>query len=78
MQAKEFSPGASSRPIGPGRSVRCPSCGGDNRCGMARGEATCWCREVAVPDAILRDIAANFPGHGCLCRSCLEKAEALR
>lgn len=52
--------------------ARCPRCGADNRCALARGAAIaqCWCRTapvaLPVPDA----------APGCYCAACLQASGA--
>src|SRR4030095_6288999 len=49
------------------RKICCPSCGGDNDCRMAKGEATCWC--FAMPH--LLPVSAADEAARCYCRACL-------
>jgi Cysteine-rich CWC len=48
----------------------CPTCGSANGCGMAKGEATCWC--FALPH-VLSVSQENDRGR-CYCHTCLERA----
>jgi Family of unknown function (DUF5522)/Cysteine-rich CWC len=62
------------------RDERCPVCGGDNQCRMAKGhlyKGPCWCDEIIVPGHILRALAATHFEPACLCRGCLETAARL-
>jgi len=47
----------------------CPACGSVNDCGMARGEASCWC--YAMPHIL--PITASEEGGRCYCRACLTR-----
>ena len=52
---------------------RCPLCGGENACALARGEpGPCWCTKVRFPADLLR--AASARGPACVCSGCLEKS----
>jgi hypothetical protein len=56
------------RCAGEDRTVHaCPSCGGAVECGMANGDAICWCCELPH---VLPISGGNAP---CFCRACLEK-----
>jgi Family of unknown function (DUF5522)/Cysteine-rich CWC len=62
------------------RDERCPVCGGDNQCRMAKGhlyKGYCWCDEITVPSHILRVLASSRVDPACLCRACLETAARL-
>jgi hypothetical protein len=59
----------------PGRFERCPLCGKDNNCRVAKGclyKGACWCHEINVPAHVLRHLAAEWLEPACLCRPCLE------
>ena len=43
-------------PVPPIDPTRCPLCGGDNDCGVARGAGTCWCFSTSVPDAAIEQL----------------------
>jgi len=48
---------------------RCPGCGGPVACGMANGEAKCWC--FALPPAL--PVPADAENARCYCSRCLRK-----
>jgi len=52
----------------------CPSCGSKNDCGMAKGEATCWC--FAMPHVL--PVSATDEAVRCYCRVCLTRLIADR
>jgi len=59
---------------------RCPVCGRDNRCRVAKGDlykGPCWCDEIIVPGQIVRALAAERLEPACLCRFCLETVARL-
>jgi hypothetical protein len=45
----------------------CPTCGSANKCGMEKGDATCWC--FALPHVL--PVSATEKSGCCLCRGCL-------
>jgi hypothetical protein len=47
----------------------CPTCGSANGCGMANGEATCWC--FALPHVV--SVSQEEEPGRCYCRTCLER-----
>lgn len=51
------------------RTSVCPACGAGYGCGAGTGR--CWCVEVEVPEAALRELAERYDC--CLCPGCLEK-----
>jgi hypothetical protein len=53
-------------------TARCPLCGKDNQCALARGCANtpCWCADVVISDEVLRRIPESARGKACLCREC--------
>jgi hypothetical protein len=53
---------------------RCPACGGPVNCGMAAGEATCWC--TALPPAL--PVPTYADEARCYCSRCLQKLIAER
>jgi len=72
-EAKESSTEPSSECLG--RDERCPLCGGDNHCRVAKGHLykdVCWCQEIVVPGSILNRFASDSLEPTCLCRPCLE------
>jgi hypothetical protein len=54
------------------RPQHCPACGEAFACEI--GLQGCWCIEVKLNPATLKALRDKYKG--CLCRSCLEKAEA--
>ena len=46
----------------------CPTCGSANGCGMARGEAICWC--FAFPHVL--PVSQDDDRSRCYCSTCLE------
>jgi hypothetical protein len=66
---------SSSRPEDLSRAERCPVCGGDNQCRVAKGhlyKGACWCAEINVPSRIFSALSADCLEPTCICRSCLE------
>jgi predicted Fe-S protein YdhL (DUF1289 family) len=49
---------------------RCPLCGRDNRCGAARGAATCWCFTAAIAADALAAVPPAAKDRACLCPDC--------
>ena len=47
----------------------CPTCGSANGCGMAKGEATCWC--FTLPHVL--SVSQEDDRVRCYCRTCLER-----
>lgn len=54
------------------RRQRCPACGDAFACEI--GLQGCWCVQVDLSPATLKALKNKY--NGCLCRSCLEEAEA--
>ncbi|MGE0451270.1 MAG: cysteine-rich CWC family protein [Vicinamibacterales bacterium] len=50
--------------------ARCPLCGEDNRCGMAKGDRTCWCASRQIPAEALQRVPEPLKGVACLCERC--------
>ena len=46
---------------------RCPACGKDNRCEMARGKSQCWCFEMSVSPNVINNLSEEDVGVACLC-----------
>ena len=46
----------------------CAACGAPFVCGARAGSRACWCADLPPLEPV--------PGHGCLCRDCLERALA--
>ncbi|MGE3172681.1 MAG: cysteine-rich CWC family protein [Planctomycetota bacterium] len=61
-------------PPADGDATRCPLCGADNRCGAARGAATCWCFDAAIDPAAIAAIPARDRGRVCICARCARPA----
>ncbi|HJU91302.1 MAG TPA: cysteine-rich CWC family protein [Pyrinomonadaceae bacterium] len=55
------------------RPQHCPACGEAFACEI--GLQGCWCSEVELNPSTLKALREKYKG--CLCRSCLEKAERL-
>jgi hypothetical protein len=53
------------------RPQECPACGEAFACEI--GLQGCWCSAVKVSASTLETLRSKYKG--CLCRSCLEKAE---
>jgi hypothetical protein len=49
---------------------RCPLCGSDNQCGVARGRGTCWCFTRPIPDAVLEKVPPAARERACVCETC--------
>jgi len=50
--------------------TRCPLCGGDNACGVARGEGNCWCFTTPVPADVIERVPADLRDVACVCAAC--------
>jgi hypothetical protein len=50
-------------------STICPTCGSVNECGVAKGEATCWC--FTLPHVLPVSGKENLGR--CYCRRCLTR-----
>ena len=59
-----------------GTAARCPLCGKDNDCALARGCANtpCWCADVVISAEVLRRIPEAERGKACICRECATAA----
>ena len=55
------------------RPQQCPACGEAFACEI--GLQGCWCSDVKVSASTLETLRSKYKG--CLCRSCLEKAESV-
>lgn len=55
----------------PGDVFHCPLCGGPNACGIAAGDATCWCFTTKVPRELLERVPEDQKGIVCICRTCI-------
>ena len=47
---------------------RCPRCGKENHCGIAKEEKECWCMTRKFPEQLLNTTKANT----CICQACLD------
>ena len=54
------------------RAQECPACGNAFACEI--NLQGCWCSEVKVSQSTLQAVRDKYTG--CLCRACLEAAEA--
>lgn len=52
---------------------RCALCGEPNECGMARGDAECWCFSVQIPQKALDLVPLAAREKVCICARCAEK-----
>ena len=50
--------------------ARCPLCAQPNKCGMAAGEASCWCFEAQLALDALARIPEQARGVACICAKC--------
>lgn len=53
-----------------GDASRCPLCGGDNRCGLARGETVCWCFDAAIDRKTIDAVPPSDRDRVCICPAC--------
>jgi hypothetical protein len=53
---------------------RCPLCGGANACGMAAGQADCWCKSVTIAPEVLARVPPAARDEACICERCATKA----
>ncbi|MDB5743374.1 MAG: hypothetical protein JWR68_1689 [Polaromonas sp.] len=58
--------------LGANTSV-CPGCGAGLRCGMAAGDAGCWCARLP-PVMPVPALPAEALAAACFCQACLNKA----
>jgi Cysteine-rich CWC len=49
---------------------RCPICGRDNQCAVARGRGACWCFTRPIPDAVLEQVPEAARERACVCETC--------
>jgi hypothetical protein len=59
----------------------CPQCGQGNGClAVSPGgdPAACWCQQVEIPAALLDRLPAVDRNRRCVCRGCVEQANARR
>ena len=55
------------------KTQECAGCGEPFACEISLGKG-CWCTEVKLSEATRQELRASYST--CLCRSCLERAEA--
>jgi cysteine-rich CWC protein len=55
------------------KTQACEACGESFACEISLGKG-CWCGEVKLSENTREELRANYSA--CLCRACLEKAEA--
>jgi Cysteine-rich CWC len=63
-----------------GRDEKCPLCGGDNQCRVAKGhlyKGPCWCHEIVISPHIPGRLAQDLLEQTCLCPTCLETVARL-
>lgn len=53
-------------------ALMCPSCGANNSCGVAQGQAACWCMQLPPLQA---EQAAAIAAT-CYCQNCLTELTA--
>lgn len=62
--------------------IRCPLCGGDNRCAMELERATgqpqgpCWCVNASFPPDLLARLPEQAEGKACICAACVARFAA--
>ena len=67
-------PDTRAAPLNPSR---CPLCGGDNGCAIARKQATgqaqptCWCVSASFSPALLARLPAGALNAACICARCV-------
>ena len=49
---------------------RCPLCGDENQCGMAKAAAKCWCFTAIIPEAVLGQVPEQVRDRVCICEKC--------
>ena len=62
-------------------AARCPLCDGPNACQLCTADAykgPCWCERMDLPEALLAQVPAEQRRLACICRSCVQKAQAER
>ena len=55
------------------KTQQCEACGQSFACEISLGRG-CWCDEVKLSEHTRRELRAKY--RNCLCRACMEKAEA--
>jgi len=63
-----------------GDPSRCTLCGDANECGVARGDATCWCFSLTIPESVKADLQVALAPRidanaSCVCAACIERAK---
>lgn len=54
----------------------CPVCGSSNTCGMAQGNADCWCFSAEIPKEALERVPTEAKDLACLCPRCAQAVAA--
>jgi len=52
----------------------CPLCGQGNACGIAAGQSSCWCQELAIEPRVLDRIPEAARDKACICAACAKSA----
>lgn len=54
-------------------SNKCPICGNDNNCCIAKGHITnhCWCMEQDIPKQLLKELPTRVKS-SCICKQCID------
>ncbi|MEC8652018.1 MAG: cysteine-rich CWC family protein [Planctomycetota bacterium] len=64
------------------RTDRCPLCGADNACAMARAGGDpaacegCWCRDATIPESLIARVPGAARGRACICARCVSMEAA--
>ncbi|HVW06408.1 MAG TPA: cysteine-rich CWC family protein [Vicinamibacterales bacterium] len=58
--------------------ARCPLCGEDNACGIARGTGTCWCFAAKIPEDVLAHVPPDLRNVACVCERCASGLDGMR
>ena len=53
--------------------MRCPLCGSENECGMAKDREKCWCFTAVFPESVLGRIPERARYLACVCRKCAKQ-----
>jgi len=67
-----------SQPIDTSDTSKCPLCGQENECAMAKGDSpeSCWCMTASMDPKALASIPAEVQGKVCICQRCASPAAA--
>ena len=56
---------------------KCPLCGQDNQCAIARAEkpekVDCWCMSVGIPSILVDAVPEKEKGQSCICQACVNQ-----